>query len=139
MDGPTHLPKVVVACTSESRPVLDEVLCDIAHPVMALSETEAVRCIDRDVRLLLCTLRFDDSRMLDFIQDFHERFADVPCVCCRVSKTRLPDPSLHAALQAARSVGAAEVIDFYSLESALGHEAAVAVFREHLAAHLVRH
>ena len=138
MTEPASLPKVVVACTSESRPVLCEALCGLACPVMALSEDDAVRSIDRDVQLVLCTLRFDDSRMLDFIQSFHERFAEVPCVCCRVTKTRLPTPSLRAAMEAARSLGAAEVIDFYSLESALGHEAAISVFRDHVAAHLAR-
>src|SRR5690349_3161865 len=118
----THLPKVVVACTSESRAVLDEALSDIAWPVMALSEDEAVSCLDREVRLLVCTLRFDDSRMLEFVQSIHQRFAHIPFVCCRVSRTRLPPPSLRAALEAARNVGAVDVIDYYALETTLGHE-----------------
>ena len=139
MSEPATLPKVVVACTPESRPVLAEVLSGIAHPVMALSESDALRSIDPDVRMLLCTLRFDDSRMLDFLAVARERFADVPCVCCRVGESKLPQGSLHAAFEAARKLGAADVIDFVALESACGRSAAIDEFRAHLAARLTRH
>ena len=139
MSEPDRLPKVVVACTPESRPVLAEVLRGIAFPVMALSENDALRSIDADARLLLCTLRFDESRMLDFIATARERFADLPCVCCRVGETKLPEHSLHAAFEAARKLGAAEVIDFFALELSCGHNAAIDEFRSHLTARLTRH
>lgn len=139
MSSVPHLPKVVVACTSESRPVLDEALSDIALPVMVLSEQEAVSCLDDNVRLLVCTLRFDDSRMLEFVQSIHQRFAQLPFVCCRVSRTRLPAQSLRTALETARNLGAVDVIDFYALEATLGHQTAVGILREHLAARLTQH
>lgn len=139
MPEPESLPKVVVACTPESRPVLAEVLHGIARPVMALSENDALRCIDTDARLLVCTLRFDESRMLDFIATARERFADLPCVCCRVGETKLPEHSLHAAFEAARKLGAADVIDFFALETSCGRNAAIVEFRSQLIARLTRH
>ena len=139
MLDPASLPKIVVACTPESRPVLAEVLQGIAQPVMALSEGDAMRSIDRDVRLVLCTLRFDESRMFDFLATARERFADVPCVCCRVGETHLPEHSLHAAFEAALKLGATDVIDFFALESAQGRKAAIDVFRAQVAARLAAH
>jgi len=139
MPESARLPKVVVACTPESRPVLAEVLSGIAHAVMALSESDALRSIGPDVRMLVCTLRFDDSRMLDFLAMARERFADLPCVCCRVGESKLPEGSLHAAFECALKLGAADVIDFAALESELGRNAAMDEFRAHLTARLTRH
>jgi hypothetical protein len=138
---PEHasLPKIVVACTPENRSVLEEVLRGVAHPVMALSEDEAFHSIDPDVSLLVCTLRFDDSRMLDFLRIAREQFAHLPCVCCRVGKGSLPDRSLHAALDAALELGASDVIDFFALEAERGHSAAIDAFRARLFEQLARH
>jgi hypothetical protein len=132
-------PRVLVACTPEGFPVLHGILGDAVELVPVHSEEEALRRLARDARvaLLLCSMRFDDSRMLDLVRDAVVGHPRIPCVCCRVNPgSHLSDESLHGAFVAAGFLGAQEFIDLPELEAALGAPRARERFRAIVLGHL---
>jgi response regulator RpfG family c-di-GMP phosphodiesterase len=83
-------PCVLIAGTREAIDVLQEVLGRDFELLSATSIHEALYLLDRQVDLILCNVRFDDSRMFEFLHALQGTPAgrDVPVICCRLQ----PDP-----------------------------------------------
>lgn len=123
---------VLIACRPSEVEALRALVPRGASIVTARSIPEAQERIAQGVDAVLCSMDFDDSRMLELVREVRDRQPDLPVLCCRVSGSPISDISLRAAIVAALSMGVATFIDLANRTSALGADAA------ELAAALVR-
>lgn len=126
-------PRVLVACSDAALPVLTGALGESVEWVAVMSLEAALHALDAHPRAVVCSLRFDESRMLDLATEVVRR-GDVRLVCCRVGESELPPGSVAAAVTAARNLGAVAFVDFARLREELGAEAALARLREEVLA-----
>ena len=126
-------PRVLVACTGSAQEVLAQVLDGWTDWTPVYTLEAALRALEASPDLVVCTLRFDDSRMLDLVAEMAHR-GGVPLLCCRVGLGELPEHSLAAAVIAAENLGAAGFVDFPRLVSEEGAERAVERFRAEMLA-----
>jgi hypothetical protein len=119
-------PRVLVAGTRQAIATVREVLGEEAELVGAQSVGEALAEVERGVKLIVCNIRFDDSRMFDFLGALGARPAarGVPVICCRVLHRPLSTGSRRAIALALEALGVAEFVDMQSIEEAHGPEAA---------------
>ena len=129
MDPHPH-PRVLLAATHESAPALQRALHGIARPIVAYSEDEALRLMGPDVRFVVCTMRFDDSRMLEFLSHAAREFPRVRFICCRGTEGQLPESSLRAVGIAAEHLGAIAFVDLPGLRARHGEERALELLGE---------
>src|SRR5690348_5017880 len=125
--------RVLVACTGSAQEVLAQVLDSWADWTPVYTLDAALNALVAHPDLVVCTLRFDDSRMLDLVAEIAHR-GGVPLLCCRIDVSELPEHSLAAAVIAAENLGAAGFVDFPRLVSDSGVEAAVERFRAQMLA-----
>lgn len=137
MQRPDSIPRVLLACTETGEPVLRRILAPLrVETVSAFTHEQAVERIREGVDLVVCSLRFDESRMLDLVAETAAARPHLPFVCCRVMDSDLPQTTLHGAFVAAGHLGAVAVIDFPELSRSEGEERAQGHVRETVAAHL---
>ena len=123
--------RVLLACTAENADTLGRALaCLDAEITCAFSREEAMACVDGGVDLVVCSLRFDESRMLDFVAELARRRPHLPLVCCHVIGSNLPEPSLDAAFTAAGHLGAVALVNLPELARSEGAELAERRLRE---------
>jgi DNA-binding NtrC family response regulator len=105
---------VLLACEPSETEVLRALVPAGASIVTAESKEHAVECIREGVDAVVCTLDFDDSRMLELVREAHAQRPDLPVLCCRVFGTSISDITLRAAATAAFSMGVAAFLDLAS-------------------------
>jgi hypothetical protein len=131
--------RVLLASTPSADAILRHILAPLGEIVSAYTHEAAIEEIDAGVDLVVCSLRFDESRMLDLIAEVAARFPRLPFICCRVQESELPESSLRAAFTAAGHLGAVAVVDLPRLVRAGGEDRAEAQLnacvREHLHGH----
>lgn len=123
-------PPVLLAATQESAPLLQRALRGIAHPVVAYSAADALRLMTPEVRFVICTVRFDDSRMLDFLSLAARRFPHVRFICCRGTEGPLRESTLHAVGIAAENLGAVAFVDLPGLRARHGDDRALEILAQ---------
>ena len=121
-------PRVLLACTRSAQPFLARALAGSADCTAVYSFDDALLALDDRPDVVVCTLRFDDSRMLELAREVSRR-GDVALVCCRIGESDLPAPSIAAAGKAAEYLGALPFIDFPALSRERGIDAALACLR----------
>jgi hypothetical protein len=119
-------PRVLVAGTRLGIDSVREVLGGDAELVGAQSVTEALAEVDRGVELIICNVRFDDSRMFDFLGALGGRASarGVPVICCRVLHRPLSVGARRAIALALEALGVAEFVDMQAIEEEQGTDAA---------------
>ena len=117
-------PVVLVACEPAETLRLRGLLPADASIVEARSLGEAAGRMAQGVDAIICSMDFDDSRMLDLVREAHDRCPDVPMLCCRVFGSRISDASLKAAAVAALSMGVGTFIDLANRAPVFGGDAA---------------
>ena len=120
--------RVLVACTGSAQQVLARVFAGWAEWTPVYTLEAALQGLEAHPDLIVCTLRFDDSRMLELAAEVAHR-GDVPWVCCRVGEGELPEPSVAAAMIAAENLGAIACVDLPRLARECGMDEAIARFR----------
>jgi len=129
--------RILIACTAQGEPILRRALEPLqASIVCALSKDSAIREMERGVDLAVCSLRFDESRMLEFVADVARKRPRLPFVCCRVLASDLPEASLRGAFAAAGHLGAVAVLNLPELAQREGEALAEAALRDAVALHL---
>ena len=129
--------RVLLACTTESAGTLRRALERLdAEISCAFSKEEAMARVDGGVDLVVCSLRFDESRMLDFMAQLARERPRLPLVCCHVTDSDLPGPSLDAAFTAAGYLGAVAVVNLPDLARRQGADLAESSLREAVASNL---
>jgi hypothetical protein len=114
-------PRVLIAAQPEAFRVLHGMLVDALDPVPAYKTVDALATVRGDpssIALIICTVRFDESRMLDFLQEVKQdaRTNAIPFVCCRVLPTVLSNDSMDRLAAVCRFCGADDFIDIAMME-----------------------
>ena len=101
----------------------------------ASSVEDAMAMIDNNLAVIACSVRFDESRMFEFVELVrgHQVGRTVPIVCFR-SLDRPLNSRLHDAIEQATAVfPRVTFVDLYAIQRAAGKEAALAAFRRTIA------
>ena len=115
---------VLIACEPSETEVLRALVPSDASVVTANSVQDAAQRIAQGVDAVICSMDFDDSRMLDLVRKAHAERPDVPVLCCRVFGSRVSDLSLPAAATAAFSMGVGTFMDLANRVTTFGADAA---------------
>ena len=137
---PRALPRVLVACTADTLAALGRLLDGLACVVPALSMDEALSALESDIELVVCNLRFADSRMLELVQRISalppERQPRVLCVRVGGHLSPAAEAALKLALQ---ELGVQGFIDLPAMRAQHGAAVAAEAARRLLMAHLGLH
>lgn len=107
--------RVLLACTAQSAHVLRRALAGLDAEITCAFSREEAMARSEGVDVVVCSLRFDESRMLDLVAQLARERPCLPLVCCHVTESDLPEPSLDAAFTAADHLGAVAVLDLPGL------------------------
>lgn len=126
-------PRILVAGTREAIETLSSLLEGHAEMVAARSTREALSCFDAGrFDTVACSVRFDESRMFDFLQALHERPAGrrARIVCFRVAAEPLRPGTRAAIASALEALGVAVFLDMPQLAARHGAEVAAEILRQ---------
>jgi len=106
-------PRVLIAGTQQAIDVLREALGRDFELLSATSIHEALYLLDPRVDLILCNVRFDDSRMFEFLHALQSTPAGrgVPVICCRLQSDPLTPRVRRAIEYALEALGITTFID----------------------------
>lgn len=106
-------PRVLIAGTRQAIDVLSKVLGNDFELLSATSIAAALERLEEGVELVLCNVRFDDSRMFEFMHALHDGPArrDVPVICCRTQPDPLSPNVRRAIEQALEALGVTTFVD----------------------------
>lgn len=130
--------RVLVAGTQEVIDAAHAVFGDDLDLTSAYSVAEALGQIERGVDLVLCNVRFDDSRMFDFLGALNAMppQRQVPVICCRVLRTPMSAGARRGIELALEALGVVAFVDMHELEQQYGEAAAQAALRDVVIRHL---
>ena len=130
---PVHLrPRVLIAGSRRSADLLRSALSFDAEFLFAQTIDEALRHVEAKVCIVLCDVRFDESRMFNFLHELGNMSVaqGLAMVCCRVSDAPLT-PSTYRAIEVAlEALGVHDFIDLPRLVAQHGRQAAAGLLRE---------
>src|ERR687887_654812 len=133
--GPMHHHRgVLIAATPAAAARLEETLGEDLHFIVVHTVGDAVAALKRangSIALILSSIAFDESRMLDLLAAVKRDAATraVPFVCFRLLPSVLAQHAIDRLRLVCELLGAADFIDFAVLEEERGVEAARAQFR----------
>ena len=126
-------PRVLIAGSVHSCTLLRNALSSFdAEFFFAQTIDEALREVGTHVCIILCDVRFDESRMFNFLHALGTTPSaqGVPVVCCRVSEAPLT-PSTYRAIEVAfEALGVHDFIDLPRLIAQHGSRAAAGLLRD---------
>lgn len=123
-------PRVLIAGTHPAVETVQHLLGTDVDYVCASSLDEALRRLDAHPDLILCNVRFDESRMLELLQAVKAEPAmrETPFICFRLTPlTAALRKSIEVAVLA---LGALAFVDLSSLDRDTDHDATEAALRE---------
>jgi len=123
-------PKVLVAGTPAAIETVQQLLGSDVETVPARSLDAALRSLDEHPDVIVCNVRFDESRMMDLLEAAKARpdTRDTPFLCLRLAPS---PPSWRRLIEVAiLSLGAVGLFDFSSLERDSGRDAAERALRD---------
>jgi CheY-like chemotaxis protein len=126
-------PRILIAGTREAIETLSALLEGHADVVAARSTPEALGHFDAGrFDTVACSVRFDESRMFDFLQALHERPAGrrARIVCFRVAADQLTPSTRAAIAQALEALGVPVFLDMPQLAARHGPEVAQEILRQ---------
>jgi hypothetical protein len=129
--------RVLVAGTHDVVDAARAALGTELELVPAYSVDEALKAVE-GVELVLCSVRFDDSRMFDFLGALNAKpdARRVPVICCRVAAAPLSAGARRGIELALEALGVLAFLDLYELEQRDGPESAAAALRAAVMAQL---
>ena len=130
--------RVLVAGTQDVVDAARAALGDVLELSTAYSVAEALNEVRGGIDLVLCNVRFDDSRMFDFLGALNampgaER---VPVICCRVERRSMSAGARRGIELALEALGVVRFLDMHELEQRVGPAGAHAALREAVMSHL---
>jgi hypothetical protein len=131
MQDKSRQPRVFVAVASDCVELMRELLGDAYDLVWAKTVSQAQSILSQEtVDLILCSARFDDSRLLDLLQycKASKALASIPFLCLRVRRGKLPLETLRDLVLASSALGAAGFVDFDQWQRNFGLEQAAQEF-----------
>lgn len=129
--------RVLVAGTREVIDAARAALGGEFELATAYSVAEALNAVELGADLVLCNVRFDDSRMFDFLGALNARPGRrVPVICCRVANAPISTGARRGIELALEALGVVAFLDMHELEQRDGPEAGRAALRAVVLAHL---
>jgi CheY-like chemotaxis protein len=122
--------RILVAGTREAVRAIRRIVGKDAEIVAAYSTVEALRRLEESLDLIVCNVRFDESRMFDFLQAVKSRAPALPIVCCRVSTAELSGPVHHAIELALDVLGIEKFVDCAPVYREKGEAGAAEALRQ---------
>ena len=124
--------RVLVAGTQDVVDTAQALLGGAHDLVAAYSVAEALKEVTGGIDLVLCTVRFDDSRMFDFLGALNAMPAEAraPVICCRVARSAMSAGARRGIELALEALGVAAFIDMHAIEQEEGAAVAEARLRE---------
>jgi hypothetical protein len=124
-------PRVLVAGTADAIEALVETLRGAAEVVPAESVKEALGELDRGpFDTIACSVRFDESRMFEFLQAVMDRGLAVRIVAFRLDDSALSN-SIRSAIRAAlEALGVERFVDLSQLRAEYGEDVALETLRK---------
>ena len=124
--------RMLVAGTQEVMDVARAVFGAELELVPAYSVADALKALEGGIDLVLCNVRFDDSRMFDFLGALNAMppARRVPVVCCRALRTPMSGGARRGIELALEALGVIAFVDLYDLEQQRGAAAASATLRD---------
>lgn len=129
-DPSSRKPRVLIAGTPLAIQNFGRALRDDATLLAGRTVEEALALCQGDIDLVVCNVRFDESRMFELLQALHARPPEqrLPIVCVRLFRPM--SPSVAAATKKALSVvGVRRFVDLYDLRERQGVEVALEQLR----------
>ena len=129
-------PKLLVAGTPMAIKTVQHLVGDGVDYLPARSMDDAVHGFEMHPDMIVCNVRFDESRMLNLLQAAKESPAtrETPFLCVRIAP--MP-PSWKKGIEVAvLALGAVAFLDLSSLEKDVGREAAEQQLRRLVLSHL---
>jgi CheY-like chemotaxis protein len=126
------MPRILVAGTTEAIEALRELLRDDAELVLARSVREALDLFDPQIDLVVCNVRFDESRMFDFVLALRQKpgGSEVGVVSFRVEGAEL-SPRMRSSIRAALdALGVHTFVDVPHLALEYGRSTALETLRQ---------
>jgi hypothetical protein len=114
--------RVLVAGTLEAVDSAQTALGDEFDLLTAYSVSEALERVGSGVELVLCNVRFDDSRMFDFLGALSANppAQALPVVCYRVMRSRMSAGARRGIELALEALGVSVFLDLYEVEQQHG-------------------
>jgi hypothetical protein len=130
--------RVLVAGTQEVVDAARAALGDELELSTAYSVAEALNEVRGGVELVLCNVRFDDSRMFDFLGALNTMpgAKRLPVICCRVERRSMSAGARRGIELALEALGVLVFLDMHELEQRVGPAGARAALREAVMTHL---
>ena len=124
-------PRVLVAGTDDAIEALALALAGDADLVAARSVQEALAALDRGpVDTIACSVRFDESRMFEFLQAVMQRKLDARLVAFRASESALTHSTRNAIRNALEALGVERFADLSQLRAEYGEDVALETLRK---------
>jgi response regulator RpfG family c-di-GMP phosphodiesterase len=126
-------PRVLVAGTQDAIEMVSEVLRDHADVVAARSMPEALRLLgEARFDSVACNVRFDESRMLEFLQLMREMPAarELRVICFRAVGADLSRSTRNAIAAALDALGVGTFLDLPRMRSEYGEGVASEILRQ---------
>ena len=128
--------RVLIAAQPAAAAVLQRMLEGIADSVATHSRADAFTALDQDaasIALIISTVAFDESRMIDFLQAVKREPAmrDIPFLCMRVLPTVLSDSLIGQVGAVCRDCGAVDMLDIATLGDQEGQAALIKAVLRH--------
>jgi hypothetical protein len=124
--------RLLVAGTQEVIDVARALFGGELELLSASSVAEALKQSETGIDLVLCNVRFDDSRMFDFLGALNAMplARQVPVICCRMQRTPLSGGARRGIELALEALGVVAFVDMYELEQLHGVAPAQAKLRD---------
>ena len=127
MVSKTRRRRALVASRPKGRELLRQMLQDSLDLVPVITMEEAFEALKAEPRpdLILSTLAFDESRMIEFLQAVKRdrRLRSIPFYCCRVVRGIITDDLVGKMTAVCKECGAEDFIDVAKLPRAAAAKA----------------
>jgi len=132
--------RILVAGTQHAFDLCRRLFGDDAQIVCAASLRDALGKLDPPISLIVCSVRFDESRMFEFLHalQMHPTASDIPVICVRTGYAPLSRSTHDAIAAATEALGVQDFIDLYELQQRFGEAAAEDTLRQTVRMRLLR-
>jgi hypothetical protein len=108
--------RILIASQPAAWAEIEPMLAGVADLIWVHTIAHALQVLERDaasIDLVICTVAFDDSRMIEFLQDVKQRpaMAGIPFLCARILHSVLSDQLIGRVGASCRDCGAVDFID----------------------------
>jgi hypothetical protein len=112
--------RIVLASQSAAWAVVEPMLAEVADLIPVHTVAQAFQVLERDaasIDLVICTVAFDESRMIEFLQAVKRRpaISSIPFLCSRILRSVLSESLISRVGTTCTDLGAVDFLDIGQL------------------------